>query len=68
MLQDGFLACGDSTCIERGFFCNGDKECPDGSDENVCGECVTYFELIRILFGLKTIYAYLNIITIKFFE
>ena len=24
---DGFLACGDGNCIERGLFCNGEKDC-----------------------------------------
>lgn len=37
LCQDGFLACGDSNCIERGLFCNGEKDCADGSDENSCG-------------------------------
>ncbi|CAK1603242.1 unnamed protein product [Parnassius mnemosyne] len=36
LCQDGFLACGDSNCIERGLFCNGEKDCADGSDENSC--------------------------------
>jgi len=30
------LACGDGSCIAKGLFCNGVKECNDGSDENVC--------------------------------
>lgn len=38
LCQDGFLACGDSSCLERGLFCNGEKNCADGSDENSCGE------------------------------
>lgn len=38
LCQDGYLACGDSACIERGLFCNGEKDCADGSDENSCGK------------------------------
>jgi len=34
--QDNYLACGDGNCIERGLFCNGAKDCNDGSDENAC--------------------------------
>ncbi|CAG5096380.1 Similar to CDA1: Chitin deacetylase 1 (Bombyx mori) [Cotesia congregata] len=36
LCQDGFLACADTSCIERGLFCNGEKDCTDGSDENSC--------------------------------
>ena len=35
--QENYLACGDGNCIERGLFCNGAKDCSDGSDENSCG-------------------------------
>lgn len=38
LCQEGYLACGDGNCIERGLFCNGEKDCADGSDENSCGE------------------------------
>ena len=31
------LACGDGICIAKNLFCNGEKDCQDGSDENVCG-------------------------------
>ena len=37
LCQENFLACGDGNCIERGLFCNGEKDCNDGSDENACG-------------------------------
>lgn len=46
LCQDGFLACGDATCIERGLFCNGEKDCADGSDENSCGMLLRYYHLI----------------------
>merc|ERR1712198_602075 len=34
--QVNHLACGDGNCIERGLFCNGAKDCNDGSNENAC--------------------------------
>lgn len=36
--KENYLACGDGNCIERGLFCNGAKDCNDGSDENACGK------------------------------
>jgi len=33
---DGTLACGDGVCIERTLFCNGERDCADGSDETYC--------------------------------
>ena len=32
------LACGDQTCIAKELFCDGNKDCNDGSDENLCGK------------------------------
>ena len=40
--QENYLACGDGNCIERGLFCNGAKDCNDGSDENACGKPIKY--------------------------
>jgi len=34
--QENHLACGDGNCIQRGLFCDGEKNCNDGSDENAC--------------------------------
>jgi hypothetical protein len=42
--QENYLACGDGNCIERGLFCNGAKDCSDGSDENSCGKNELKFE------------------------
>lgn len=36
LCDENFLACGDGNCLERGLFCNGAKDCNDGSDENAC--------------------------------
>jgi hypothetical protein len=41
------LACGDGNCVERGLFCNGEKDCADGSDENTCG---TYWDMFQYFF------------------
>ena len=38
--QDAHLACGDGNCIEQAKFCNGEKDCNDGSDENACGKII----------------------------
>ena len=46
LCQEGFLACGDGNCIERVLFCNSEKDCNDGSDENACGK---YFYIIGLV-------------------
>merc|ERR1712212_1013197 len=33
----GKLACGDGTCMPKEIFCDGNIDCNDGSDENLCG-------------------------------
>ena len=38
LCEIGKLACGDSICIDKGLFCDGNKDCNDGSDENACGK------------------------------
>ena len=50
--QENYLACGDGNCIERGLFCNGDKDCNDGSDENACGERKHHQRLVVVKVGL----------------
>ena len=38
LCENNKLACGDSICISKDLFCDGKKDCTDGSDENACGE------------------------------
>merc|ERR1712212_1072207 len=33
----GKLACGDGTCMPKEIFCDGNLDCNDGSDGNLCG-------------------------------
>lgn len=49
LCQEGYLACGDGNCIERGLFCNGEKDCADGSDENSCGEYFRQTDIISTI-------------------
>lgn len=36
-LLDGYFPCGSGECISEIWACDGDRDCEDGSDENVCG-------------------------------
>jgi len=36
LCENNKLACGDSICISKDLFCDGKKDCTDGSDENAC--------------------------------
>jgi len=37
LCEPGYLACGDGQCVEKELFCDGEPQCLDGSDENLCG-------------------------------
>jgi len=37
LCEPDYLACGDSICLRKELFCNGEPDCADGSDENLCG-------------------------------
>lgn len=47
LCSEGELACGDTKCIERGLFCNGEKDCEDGSDETTCGKYISFMVYTR---------------------
>ena len=32
--------CGDGSCIYKSMVCNQFKECPDGTDETICGKII----------------------------
>lgn len=34
--EEGQMACTDRTCLVSELFCNGEKDCTDGSDEDNC--------------------------------
>merc|ERR1712168_448150 len=37
LCDPGYLACGDGQCVKKELFCDGEPNCLDGSDENLCG-------------------------------
>lgn len=37
--EEGSLACGDGSCLSAHYFCDGNPDCSDNSDEAYCGKC-----------------------------
>lgn len=50
--KDNHLACGDGNCVEKALFCDGNKDCNDGSDENACGKR----QIVSVYLTLMTLF------------